>query len=121
MDAMNDDFNTAEALAVMFDLARDINKGKESASDQVLTMAALLKQLGGVLGLLQADPEAYLKGGDKGASEGLSDDEINALIAARQQARSEKNWAESDRIRDELQEAGIILEDGAEGTTWRRG
>lgn len=121
MDAMNDDFNTAEALAVMFDLARDINKGKESASDQVLPMAALLKQLGSVLGLLQADPEVYLKGGDKGSSEGLSDDEINALIAARQQARAEKNWAESDRIRDQLQEAGIILEDGAEGTTWRRG
>lgn len=121
MDAMNDDFNTAEALAVMFDLARDINKGKESAPDQVLPMAALLKQLGGILGLLQADPEVYLKGGDKGGSEGLSDDEINALIAARQQARAEKNWAESDRIRDQLQEAGIILEDGAEGTTWRRG
>jgi cysteinyl-tRNA synthetase len=120
MDSMNDDFNTAEALAVMFDLARDINKARETDSAHAACLGALLKKLGGVLGLLQVDPEAYLKGGDAAPEGGLSDEEIDGLIQARQSARQEKNWAESDRIRDQLQEAGIILEDGAAGTTWRR-
>ena len=121
MTAMNDDFNTAEALAAMFDLARDINKARETDVDQATQLASLLRQLGGVLGLLQAEPESYLKGGDAASAGGLSDDEINSMIDARQQARAEKNWAESDRIRDQLQDAGIILEDGPQGTTWRRG
>jgi len=121
MAAMNDDFNTAEALAAMFDLARDINKARETDVEQATQLAALLRQLGGILGLLQAEPESYLKGGDTASAGGLSDDEINSMIKARQQARAEKNWAESDRIRDQLQDAGIILEDGPQGTTWRRG
>jgi len=121
MTAMNDDFNTAEALAAMFDLARDINKARETDVEQATQLAALLRQLGGILGLLQAEPESYLKGGDTASAGGLSDDEINSMIEARQQARAEKNWAESDRIRDQLQDAGIILEDGPQGTTWRRG
>lgn len=121
MAAMNDDFNTAEALAAMFDLARDINKARETDVEQARQLAALLRQLGGILGLLQAEPESYLKGGDTASAGGLSDDEINTMIEARQQARVEKNWAESDRIRDQLQDAGIILEDGPQGTTWRRG
>jgi len=121
MAAMNDDFNTAEALAAMFDLARDINKARETDVEQARQLAALLRQLGGILGLLQAEPESYLKGGDTASAGGLSDDEINSMIEARQQARAEKNWAESDRIRDQLQDAGIILEDGPQGTTWRRG
>jgi cysteinyl-tRNA synthetase len=121
MAAMNDDFNTAEALAAMFDLARDINKARETDVEQARQLAALLRQLGGILGLLQAEPESYLKGGDTASAGGLSDDEINTMIEARQQARAEKNWAESDRIRDQLQDAGIILEDGPQGTTWRRG
>ena len=121
MAAMNDDFNTAEALAAMFDLARDLNKTRETDVEQASRLAALLRQLGGVLGLLQAEPEAYLKGGDGASAGGLSDAEINSMIEARQQARAEKNWAESDRIRGQLQDAGIILEDGPQGTTWRRG
>jgi cysteinyl-tRNA synthetase len=119
-EAMDDDFNTAEALAVLFDLAREINKARETDNQRAAGLGALLRRLGGVLGLLQADPEAYLKGGDTGSEEGLNDSEIDELIEARQQARQDKNWAESDRIRDQLQEAGIILEDGAQGTTWRR-
>jgi cysteinyl-tRNA synthetase len=119
--AMDDDFNTAEALAAMFDLAREINKARETDVEQATQLAALLRQLGGILGLLQAEPENYLKGGDTASAGGLSDDEINSMIEARQQARAEKNWAESDRIRDQLQDAGIILEDGPQGTTWRRG
>jgi cysteinyl-tRNA synthetase len=118
--AMDDDFNTAEALAVLFDLAREINKARETDNQRAAGLGALLRRLGGVLGLLQADPEGYLKGGETGSEDGLSDAEIEDLIEARQQARQDKNWAESDRIRDQLQEAGIILEDGAQGTTWRR-
>ncbi len=118
--AMDDDFNTAEAMAVLFDLAREINKAREADSQRAAGLASLLCQLGSVLGLLQTDPETYLKGGDSGTGHGLSDIEIEDLIEARQQARQDKNWAESDRIRDRLQEAGIILEDGAQGTSWRR-
>jgi cysteinyl-tRNA synthetase len=105
----------------MFDLARDINKAREKDTEQATQLAALLRQLGAILGLLQAEPEVYLKGGDGASAGGLSDDEINSMIEARQQARAEKNWAESDRIRDQLQDAGVILEDGPQGTTWRRG
>lgn len=81
-------------------------------------MGATLKSLGNVLGLLQTDPEAYFKS-DAGGS-GLSDADIEARIQARIEARKAKNWAESDRIRDELKAQGIILEDSAAGTTWRR-
>ncbi|MDX1334761.1 MAG: cysteine--tRNA ligase [Gammaproteobacteria bacterium] len=121
MTAMNDDFNTAEALAAMFDLARDVNKARETNVEQATQLGVLLRQLGGILGLLQDAPESYLKGGDATSAGGFSDDEINSMIEARQQARAEKNWAESDRIRDQLQDAGIILEDGPQGTSWRRG
>jgi cysteinyl-tRNA synthetase len=117
-EAMDDDFNTAEAMAVLFDLAREINKARESDLERAAGLAALLIKMGGVLGLLKANPDAYLKG--SGAESGLSDAEIEALIEARQRARQQKDWAESDRIRDQLQDAGIILEDGAQGTSWRR-
>jgi len=135
-EAMDDDFNTAEALAVLFDLAREINRVHESDRKAAAGLAALLVKLGGVLGLLQADPDDYLKGFVVQAKtdhisveshpativigDNLTDQEIDELIDKRAQARKEKNWAESDRIRDQLQEAGIILEDGAQGTTWRR-
>ncbi|STZ77327.1 cysteine--tRNA ligase [Bergeriella denitrificans] len=112
--AMDDDFNTVEAMAVLFELAGEVNKTNDAA------LAACLKALGGVLGLLQRDPVEFLQGGNT-VSDGLSNEEIDALIEARKQARAEKNWAESDRIRDVLNEANIILEDGAGGTTWRRG
>jgi len=118
-EAMDDDFNTAEAMAVLFDLAREINRVRESDPKGAAGLAALLVKLGGILGLLQSDPEDYLKG--SGATEGgLSDADIEGLISARQQARQQKDWVESDRIRDQLQDAGIILEDGAQGTSWRR-
>jgi cysteinyl-tRNA synthetase len=120
-EAMDDDFNTPEALAVLFDLAREINKLKESNIDAAAALSAVLSELGGMLGILQDDPEAYLRGGASAEGDGLSDDEIDAMIQARLDARADKNWAEADRIRDELQAAGIILEDGPQGTTWRRG
>ena len=117
--AMQDDFNTPEALAVLFDLAREINKAREGGDTaQAESLGALLRELGGLLGLLAEAPEQYLKGGM--ADGGLADHEIEALIAARIQARAERNWAEADRIRDELKAQGVVLEDGGQGTSWRR-
>ncbi|UCH52659.1 MAG: cysteine--tRNA ligase [Pseudomonadota bacterium] len=116
--AMDDDFNTAAAMAVLFDLARDINRLRESDIEEARRCAATLRQLGDVLGILQRDPEEFLRGG--AGEGGLRDDQIAALIAQRAAARQAKNWAESDRIRDQLKQAGVVLEDGSGGTTWRR-
>ena len=111
--AMDDDFNTAEAMSVLFELANEANKTGNAE------LAGCLKALGGTLGLLQDDPQHFLQsGGEEG---GLSADEIEALIAQRKTARETKNWAESDRIRDLLAEHKILLKDGADGTTWTRG
>ncbi|AVY96101.1 cysteine--tRNA ligase [Microvirgula aerodenitrificans] len=110
--AMDDDFNTAEASAVLFELANEVNRSKSAAD------AGLLRALGGVLGLLQREPSEFLQGGTlEGA---LSAGQIAALIAARREARAARNWAESDRIRDQLAADHVVLEDGPQGTTWRR-
>jgi cysteinyl-tRNA synthetase len=111
-DAMDDDFNTPVAFAVLFDIARELNK---SGSE---LMGGLLRGLGACVGLLQQDAEAYLRGA--ASSGGLSDAAIEGLIAARAAARKSKDFAEGDRIRKELSEAGVTLEDGPAGTTWRR-
>lgn len=116
--AMDDDFNTPEALAVLFDLAGAVNRAREQ-DEPAADLAATLRELGECLGLLQDDPDGFLKGG--AISAGPDDAEIESLIAARRAARAAKNWAESDRIRDVLKAQGVILEDGAQGTTWRRG
>jgi len=118
--AMDDDFNTPEALAVLFDLAREVNRLRRESDSAAAPLGAELRRLGGILGILQDDPEAYLRGGEGGA-EGLSDAQIEELIGQRLAARRAKNWAEADRIRDELKAKGVLLEDGAGGTTWRRG
>ena len=112
--AMDDDFGTVEAVAVLFELANEVNKTNSTE------LAGCLKALGGIIGLLQRDAVEFLQGGQT-VSDGLSNDEIDALIAQRKQARADKNWAESDRIRDLLQAENIILEDSAGVTTWRRG
>jgi len=118
--AMDDDFNTPEALAVLFELVREINRVRGEDEHKAARMAAELKRLGGILGILQEDPEQWFKGAPAASEQGLSDEEIEALIQQRIEARKAKNWAEADRIRDQLKAQGIVLEDGPQGTTWRR-
>jgi cysteinyl-tRNA synthetase len=111
--AMDDDFNTPEAIAVLFKLADEVFSGGNRAD--------LLLSLGGVLGLLQRDINAYFRGDGASEGDGLTGAEIEALIAARNAARKAKNFGEADRIRKQLSDANIVLEDGAGGTIWRRG
>lgn len=112
-NAMNDDFGTAEAVSVLFEIANEANKNNNAE------LSGCLKALGGVLGLLQDNPEQFLQGGNN--VDGLSADEINNLISQRKIARETKNWAESDRIRDVLAKHKIQVKDSADGTTWTRG
>ena len=114
--AMDDDFNTPEALAVLFDLARDLNRAKSDQPEAAPRLAAELQRLAGVLGLLQQTPQAFLKGAQH--SMALSEDEIEARIAERQAAKANKDFARADAIRDELAALGIVLKDSREGTTW---
>ena len=117
--AMNDDFNTPEALAVLFELAREVNRAEKAGQDGTAAgLAGRLRELAGILGLLQDDPQRFLQG--ESAAGGLSDDEIAARIQARQDAKKAKDFTGADRIRAELLEAGIVLEDSRQGTTWRR-
>ena len=114
--AMNDDFGTPEACAVLFELAREINRLRETDVQAAAGLAARLKELAGVLGVLQLEPESFLQAGAAGKVDSA---EVEALIAARLQARAEKNWSESDRIRDQLTAMGVVLEDAKGATTWR--
>lgn len=115
-DAMDDDFNTPEALAVLFDLAREINRVRESDTNHAAQLGALLRRLGSVLGILQQDAETFLRAGTN--SEEVK--KIEELIATRNTARTNKNWAEADRVRQELLQMSVSLEDSAAGTIWRK-
>lgn len=112
--AMDDDFNTPEALAVLFDLAREINRVRDTSLDEAADLASLLKELAAVLGILQQSSEAFLKGDSDDSAE------IEVLIARRNAARKAKDWAAADAARAALTAKGIILEDTPEGTSWRR-
>ena len=115
--AMDDDFNTPEALAVLFDLANQVNRLREKDINAALQKATVLKKLANVLGLLEEDAEHFLQ---TGAGESVDGADIDALIEARNTAREKKDWAEADRLRDELDAMGIVLEDKDGRTTWRR-
>lgn len=114
-DAMDDDFNTPVALSVLFELAHEIQRLRDKDIELAAQHGALLKTLGGVLGVLQSDPEVFFQAGVS-----VDAAKIEALIAARQTARKEKNWAEADRIRAELAAMSIAIEDGPAGTTWKQ-
>jgi len=113
---MDDDFNVPGALAVLFDIAKSINLLKNSdQSDQANQLATTLVSLAKPLGVLQQDPEEYLKTGVQ-----LSEDKIDGLISERELARKNKDFKKSDLIRDELVSMNIVLEDSIDGTSWRR-
>jgi cysteinyl-tRNA synthetase len=114
--AMDDDFNSPEACAALFEMIREVNRLRETDLNAAAALAARLRELAGVLGVLQLAPDAFLQAGAAGKVDAA---EVEALIAARLTARAEKNWAESDRIRDQLTAMGVLLEDGKGGTTWR--
>jgi cysteinyl-tRNA synthetase len=129
--AMDEDFGTPEAVAILFELATEVNRTRDSQ------LAGMLKALGGVLGILQSDPIGFLQGEVHHVSITIAElptttdtvdaeivygrESIERRIEARVAAKKSRNFAEADRIRDELKSSGIILEDGPLGTTWRRG
>ena len=117
--AMDDDFNTPEAYSVLFEMAREVNRLKVEDAAGAAGLAAALRQLGGVLGLLSQDPGQFLQHGAQADNDGAA--QIEALIKQRNDARKEKNWALADEARGKLTEMGIVLEDGPQGTIWRRG
>ena len=116
--AMNDDFNTPEAYSVLFEMARDINRIKTESIEKASALGALMRELADIIGILHQDPEAFLKGDAAGNDDEVA--EIEALIKLRNDSRASKDWANADLARDKLNELGIVLEDGPEGTTWRR-
>lgn len=118
--AMDDDFNTSLAMAVLFDLARTLNRAKRDGDDSAPALAFELKRLSHMLGLLERAPEAFLQAGQGDHKDELPADEIQTIIDARNAARKAKDFAESDRLRDQLAAHGIILKDSREGTTWTR-
>lgn len=117
--ALEDDLNSPLAIAHLHELATAVNKAKSDA-EKAAAKGALMAA-GQQLGLLQQDPEAWFRWAPTGGAEGLTDAEVEQLIVDRKSARAAKNFAEADRIRKELADKGIVLEDGPQGTTWKRG
>ena len=114
--AMNDDFNSPEACAVLFDMAREVNRLRTSDLEAAAVLAARMQELASVLGVLQLEPDSFLKAGADSKVDAAA---VEELIQQRLAAREAKDWAESDRIRDQLTAMGVVLEDGKGGTGWR--
>nr|WP_136251912.1 cysteine--tRNA ligase [Ningiella ruwaisensis] len=117
-DAMNDDFNMPIAFSVLFDVAKELNKHDKS-SEQAKDLAGVLKKLGDILGILQSEPNDYLQGNAQPGNDEFAA-QVEMLIQKRNQARKDKDWASADAARDELTSLGVVLEDGPEGTVWRK-
>ena len=113
--ALDDDFNTPIALSILFELAKAVNLQRDQDIDQANALSQLLQKLGGYIGILQTDADSFLKRGVD-----LADEDIDAKIKQRDEAKANKDFALSDQIRGELTKLGIVLEDSADGTTWRR-
>ena len=111
--AMHDDLNTPEALSILFKLTKQINSSSDS--EEQMKYAATLKELSGILGLLQDDPKTFFQFGAI-----LSDKEIEHQIQLRNEARDSKDFKTADKIRDALEAQGILLDDGSQGTTWKK-
>ena len=118
--AMDDDFNTPVAMAVLFDMARELNKEKNNDAELAEQLAGELKELSNVLGILQDDPKSFLQSSDAVKPGSLTEQEIEQFIEQRLQAKQNKDWALADKIRDDLKQHGIVLEDIATSTSWRR-
>ena len=118
LDVMDDDFNTREAITLLHEITHELNKEQDKASERAKGLAATLRYLGGMLGLLQDNPEAFLTKGD--VDDGLSAEIINDLIKERTSAKLNKDYARADEIREQLTQQGIVIEDSATGTVWRR-
>ncbi len=116
--AMDDDFNTPEAYSLLFDMAREVNRLKGENNDAVNALAAKLRKIANVLGILQQDPEQFLQSGAQTNADEVA--EIEYWVQARADARKEKNWVQADVARDKLNELGVIVQDGSQGSTWRR-
>ncbi|XOZ35147.1 cysteine--tRNA ligase [Halomonadaceae bacterium KBTZ08] len=116
-EAMDDDFNTVEATAELHAVASELNRARRNSEGaEAARLAGVLRRLGSVLGVLERQPADFLRRG----TGDLTPEQVDALIEARAQAKKARDFAEADRIRDELREQGIVLEDSREGTTWRR-
>ncbi len=118
IEAMNDDFNTPKAISVLFELVNELNKASREKSELASLLAGQLKKLGGILGLLQQDPAAFMQG--EAGEGGLTAEAIEILIEQRAAAKKNREFAEADRIREDLSAQGIILKDSREGTSWYR-
>ena len=118
VDAMNDDFNTPKAISVLFEMVNEVNKRQAEDIEGANAFASMIVELGAMIGLLQQDPDQFLKGEAKAG--GLSAEAIEELITARAQAKKDKDFAKADQIRADLAEQGIILKDSREGTSWYR-
>ncbi len=117
--AMDDDFNSPEAVAVLFEIAKALNRSKKAGGSDSQQLAATLIELGAVLGILQQDPQEFLTSSLDGAEQ-QDDQLIEQMIVDRNNARAAKDWAKADEIRDKFNEMGIVLEDKDGKTTWRR-